>query len=131
MLFRSLGDRSFSLEASLSKLNYQNDSVGTVIFYIPELLLPENSTDYTELHINNKRFAMQSDPSKIGLVAQRRTVPTLSDNSVIRNYHYIINAYINVEGGIETQLEVEPWKKDTYSYIFQGDEQIEIGRAHV
>lgn len=121
-----LGDRSFSLEASLSKLDYQNDSVGTVIFYIPELLLPENSTDYTELHINNKRFAMQSDPSKIGLVAQRRTVPTLSDNSVIRNYHYIINAYINVEGGIETQLEVEPWKKDTYSYIFQGDEQIVI-----
>ena len=44
----------------------------------------------------------------------------------IRNYHYIINAYINAEGGIETRIEVEPWKKDTYKYIFQGDEQIVI-----
>ena len=120
------GDRSFSLEASLSKLNYQNDSVGTVIFYIPELLLPENSTDYTELHINNKGFAIQSDLDKKGIADQRRTVPSLSDNSVIRNYHYIINAYINAEGGIETRLEVEPWKKDTYTYIFQGNEQIVI-----
>lgn len=120
------GDKSSSLEASLSELNYQNDSVGTVIFYIPELLLPESSADYTELHINNKGFAMQSDPAKTGITDQRRTVPTLSDNSVIRNYHYIINAYINAEGGIETRIEVEPWKKDTYKYIFQGDEQIVI-----
>lgn len=120
------GDKSSSLEASLSELNYQNDSVGTVIFYIPELLLPESSADYTELHINNKGFAMQSDPAKTGITDQRRTVPILSDNSVIRNYHYIINAYINAEGGIETRIEVEPWKKDTYKYIFQGDEQIVI-----
>lgn len=61
------GDKSSSLEASLSELNYQNDSVGTVIFYIPELLLPESSADYTELHINNKGFAMQSDPAKRAL----------------------------------------------------------------
>lgn len=120
------GDKSFSLEASLSEFNYQNDSIGAVIFYIPELLLPESSTDYTELHINNKGFAMQSDPAKTGITDQRRTVPPLSDNSVIRNYHYIINAYINAEGGIETRIEVEPWKKDTYQYIFQGDEQIVI-----
>lgn len=120
------GDRSSSLEASLSELDYRNDSVGTVMFYIPELLLPENSTEYTELYINNKGFAMQSDPAKTGIVDQRRTVPALSDNSVIRNYHYIINAYINAQGGVEARVEVEPWKKDTYTYIFQGDDQIVI-----
>lgn len=120
------GERSSSLEASLSELDYRNDSVGTVMFYIPELLLPEGSTGYTELYINNKGFAMQSDPAKTGIADQRRTVPALSDNSVIRNYHYIINAYINAKGGVEARVEVEPWKRDTYTYIFQGDDQIVI-----
>ncbi|MCL3853463.1 FimB/Mfa2 family fimbrial subunit [Parabacteroides sp. GYB001] len=118
------GDRSSSLEASLSELNYQKDSIGAVVFYIPELLLPENGTDYTELYINNKVFAIENDPDKVGITDQRRIVPVLSDNSVIRNYHYIVNAYINTEGEIETRIEVEPWVKDTYTYIFQGNEHI-------
>ena len=120
------GGKSSSPEASLSELDFLNDSIGAVVFYIPELLLPESGTEYTELYINNKGFAMQSDSEKTGITAQRRSVPALSDNSVIRNYHYIINAYINSEGGVETLIEVEPWKKDTYTYIFQGTEQIVI-----
>ena len=120
------GGKSSSPEASLSELDFLNDSIGAVVFYIPELLLPESGTEYTELYINNKGFAMQSDSEKTGITAQRRSVPALSDNSVIRNYHYIINAYINSEGGVETLIEVEPWKKDTYTYIFQGNEQIVI-----
>lgn len=118
------GDKGSSLLASLSEFNYQNDSIGKSVFYIPEFLVPEDGIDYTELYINNKAFPMQSDPDKTGITGQRRTVPALSDNSVIRNYHYIINAYINSEGKIETRIEVEPWKIDRYSYIFQGDEQI-------
>ena len=61
---------------------------------------------------------MQSDSEKTGITAQRRSVPALSDNSVIRNYHYIINAYINSEGGVETLIEVEPWKKKTHIRIY-------------
>lgn len=57
---------------------------------------------------------------------QRRTVPTLSRYSVVRNYHYIVNAYINAQGGIQIETFVEPWEKDEYSIIFQGDKTIVV-----
>lgn len=118
------GSRSASLKASLSAFNYANDSIGSVWFYIPELLTQENGTGYTELCINDKVYPVQSDPDKEGITMQRRSVPVLSDNSVIRNYHYIINAYLKTDGGIEIRTSVKPWIRDKYIYNFEGDEQI-------
>lgn len=118
------GETESSKPAPLSELNYTNDSIGAVIFYIPEFLNQEGSLDYTELVINNKTFPVLSDGTKIGIAAQRRTVPALSDSSVIRNYHYIVNAYVTVGGEIEIRVYIKPWSKDKYIYIFEGDKQI-------
>ncbi|MCD8079297.1 MAG: FimB/Mfa2 family fimbrial subunit [Bacteroides sp.] len=113
-------------EGSLSGLDYNRDSIGSVVFYIPEFLVAEGSTTYTLLEINNQTFPIQTDDSKIGITEQRRTVPALSNNSVIRNYHYLINVYLDSEGGLQIITYVEPWIKDAYRYIFQGDQQITI-----
>jgi hypothetical protein len=99
--------------------NYGNDSIGTVIFYIPEFLNQTGSSDFTELHINDKSFPIETDDEKIGLSYQRRDIPSLSNYSVIRNYHYRIDAYINSAGGIQLKVCVNPWNKDSYKYIFQ------------
>ncbi|MCC8174289.1 MAG: FimB/Mfa2 family fimbrial subunit [Odoribacter sp.] len=116
------GAQTDSPPASLAGLDYDRDSIGAVTFYIPEFLIPEGSTDYTILEINNQPYPIQNDTELSGIALQRRTVPTLSTNSVIRNYHYIINAYIDAEGGLQLQTYVLPWSQDTYYYIFQGDQ---------
>lgn len=109
------GGTESSSYASLSGFDYAQDSIGAVIFYIPEFLIPDSRTDYTLLNINNTDYPILSDENKAGITAQRRTVPALSDNSTIRNYHYIINAYVNSEGNIEIRVYVEPWKIDNYN----------------
>ncbi|MCC8153440.1 MAG: hypothetical protein LIP01_04025 [Tannerellaceae bacterium] len=120
------GSQLSSEPGSLTGFDYTRDSIGTIIFYIPELLIPVGNNNYTILEINNQSFPIESDTGKSGLASQRRTVPALSDNSVIRNYHYLINVYIDAEGGLQIRTYVEPWIKDTYSYLFQGDQQIVI-----
>ncbi|MCD8177066.1 MAG: hypothetical protein LUE98_06455 [Tannerellaceae bacterium] len=112
--------------ASLTDFDYTRDSIGSVIFYIPEFLVPPNGTNYTLLEINNQTFPIQNDSGFEGITSQRRTVPALSTNSVIRNYHYIVNAYINAQGGVQIMTYVEPWLVDNYTYLFQGDKQIVI-----
>lgn len=112
--------------ASLTDFDYTRDSIGSVIFYIPEFLVPPNGTNYTLLEINNQTFPIQNDSVFEGITSQRRTVPALSTNSVIRNYHYIVNAYINAQGGVQIIAYVEPWLVDNYTYLFQGDKQIVI-----
>jgi len=120
------GQKELSDPASLSGFNYANDSIGTVLFYIPEFLVADDGTDYTKLNINDRSYPILSDQSKVGITTQRRTVPVLSDNSVIRNYHYIINVNINAEGGFEIKVEVKPWIKDRYLYLFLDDKQVVI-----
>lgn len=120
------GQKTTSKQADISGLNYDNDSIGAVTFFIPEFLIQENSTDFTELHINNKVFPIETDDGKTGIALQRRTIPSISSNSVIRNYHYIVNAYINAQGGIQIKAYIEPWNKDEYRYVFQGDKTIVV-----
>ncbi|SHE90838.1 FimB/Mfa2 family fimbrial subunit [Dysgonomonas macrotermitis] len=120
------GDKETSNPATLTGFNYANDSIGAATFYIPEFLIADNGTGYTELNINNQTFAILSDQGKAGITEQRRTVPELSNNSVIRNYHYIINAYVKTSGGVEIRVYVEPWKKDKYKYLFEGGNQVVI-----
>lgn len=112
--------------ADLSNLNFANDSIGAVVFYIPELLLPENETNFTSLSINNTEYPILTDNEKIGITQQRRVIPDdISNNSIIRNYHYIINAYVNSDNNeIEIRVYVEPWMKKKYTYIFGGGEYI-------
>jgi hypothetical protein len=110
-----------------SGFNYSNDSIGAVVFYLPELLNKVTGMNYTKLNINNRIFPILTDNVKIGLTAQRRSVPALSDSSVIRNYHYIINAYMDVQGGVYLKTSVEPWIKSSYVYMFQDtDQKIDI-----
>lgn len=109
--------------ADLSALHIDNDSIGAVTFYVPELLVPQDGTTYTELSINNQSFPIQTDNG--GLAAQRRTVPALSSHSLIRNYHYVINAYVKADSGeIEIRVYIKPWTKESHTYIFSGDEHI-------
>jgi len=110
--------------SSLTGLDYGRDSIGSVIFYIPEFLVQEGSTEATLLEINNQTYPIENDDELEGLQEQRRTIPALSTNSVIRNYHYIVNAYIDGEGGVQLRTYVRPWQKDQYRYIFEGDRQI-------
>lgn len=121
------GAKTSSRQADLSNLDFTRDSIGTITFYIPEFLVPVNSNDYTVLSINNTEFPIQTDNEKIGIQNQRRKINgELSDNSVIRNYHYTVNAYVhgNNSNEIEIRVYVEPWKKDKLTYIFGGGEHI-------
>lgn len=125
------GDGESSEAASLAGFDYSRDSIGSTIFYIPEFLVQDGSTSFTELQINNQSFPIETDGNKIGITLQRRDIPALSDSSVVRNYHYIVNAYINAGGGggggiIHLETYVQPWKKDEYRYIFQGDKTIVV-----
>lgn len=113
-------------EGSLVGLDYGRDSIGSVIFYIPEFLVPTGGTMYTLLEINNQTYPIESDPEKSGLILQRRDISNLSDYSVIRNYHYIINAYLDSAGGLQIITYVKDWQQDAYQYLFQGDTQITI-----
>lgn len=106
-----------------SGFDYTRDSIGSVIFYIPEFLRKASSSGYTELHINNKVFPVYSDKEKSGLIDQRRNISSLSDYSVIRNYHYQIDAYIDTQGGVQLKICVSPWSKAVYTYMFQDEEQ--------
>lgn len=112
--------------ADLAGFDYEQDSIGAVRFYIPEFLVPAGGDTYTQLVMNNNRFPIESDMALGGLAEHRRTVTGLSANSVIRNYHYIINAYINAEGGVQIKVFVEPWSKETYLFMFQGDLSVVI-----
>ncbi|GHV40762.1 hypothetical protein FACS1894179_07820 [Bacteroidia bacterium] len=121
------GQAASSPAADLSGLDYTRDSIGAVgPFYIPELLNKSGNAGFTGLHINNRAFPILTDKAKAGLTAQRRTVPSLSDSCVIRNYRYRINAYISTGGSITLKTCVEPWKKDDYVYIFQDGQSISI-----
>lgn len=110
--------------ADLSGLNLKNDSIGVVTFYVPEFLVPPTGTLYPELVINNQSFPIQTDEA--GITAQRRTVPDLSPHSVIRNTHYVINAYVNSgnTNEIEIRVYVKPWQKEKHTYIFEDDKHI-------
>jgi hypothetical protein len=109
--------------SGLEELDYGQDEIGSVVFYVPELLnSPENPARYTQLNINNRTFPIVTDKGRIGLLAQRRDV-ALSDSSVIRNYHYQIVANIDAQGDVFLQTEVVPWRKSRYSYMFQDEDQ--------
>ena len=120
------GSRRDSKTAGLTRLSYDLDSLGAVQFYIPEFLTQDDAAVHTLLSINNKEYPVESDMSHTGILLQRRIVPSISHYSVIRNYHYIINAYINSEGGIQLKVNIQPWHKDEYKYIFQDDKEIVI-----
>jgi len=120
------GQMQSSGQASLAGLDYSRDSIGSAIFYVPEFLVQQGSANFTEIQINNKDYPIQTDDNKTGIDLQRRTVPAISNNSVVRNYHYIINAYINGEGGIQIEAYIQPWNKDEYKYVFQGDKTIVV-----
>ncbi|MCD7711353.1 MAG: FimB/Mfa2 family fimbrial subunit [Firmicutes bacterium] len=118
------GTQTTTQTASLAGLDYDRDSIGSVTFYVPEFLVEEGSTGYTLLEINNTLYPIENDEELEGLQEQRRTIPSLSTHSVIRNYHYIVNAYIDGEGGLQIRTYVEPWEVSPYRYLFEGDKQI-------
>ncbi|MDR0895953.1 MAG: FimB/Mfa2 family fimbrial subunit [Prevotellaceae bacterium] len=106
--------------------DYQADSIGSVTWYIPELLNPVDGVNYTTLHINDRTFPLETDDDLNGLDEQRRQLDNLSNYCVIRNYHYLIDAYIDgeAEGGIELQACVMPWHPEAYKYMFQNEDQV-------
>jgi len=53
-------------EGSLDGLDYSRDSIGAVIFYIPEFLVPTGGATYTLLEINNQSYPIESDSEKSG-----------------------------------------------------------------
>ncbi len=118
------GPQTSTPTASLNSFDYEQDSIGAVRFYIPEFLIQAGSTNYTLLHINNSNWPIENDDNIEGLQAQRRSIANLSLNSVVRNYHYVINAYIDGEGGVQLRTYVNPWLTSNYRYIFQGGQQI-------
>lgn len=120
------GSQISTPSASLSSFDYEQDSIGAVRFYIPEFLVQAGGITYTLLEINNNTYPIENDDTFEGLQAQRRSIANLSLNSVIRNYHYIINAYVDGEGGVQLRTYVKPWQTTTYRYIFQGGQQIVI-----
>lgn len=113
------GPVSSSGNVNTEGFNYDNDSIGSVTFYVPEFLNRRGGAVFTELYINNRAFPVLTDNAKGGLTVQRREMPLLSDSSVVRNYHYRVNAYMDTQGGVFLRTGVEPWIKSSYTYMFQ------------
>ncbi|MDR0892192.1 MAG: hypothetical protein LBN24_06210 [Mediterranea sp.] len=101
--------------------DYDNDSIGSLTWYIPEQLNASGGDATTRLRINNQSFALTTGGDWAGLRAQRRDTPSLSNYSVVRNYHYRVNAYLLPQGGIELDVCVEPWLREEYKYMFQDE----------
>lgn len=102
--------------------NYNDDSIGSTVFYIPEFLTQSGSADFTELRINSLTFPITTQDMS-GLGDQLRNIANLSNNTVIRNFHYKFNVYISPQGGVEVKVSVEPWIVDSYTYMFQDPNQ--------
>lgn len=115
------GSRTVSPTVTPADFDYGKDSIGSVIYYIPEFLFPADGSNFTEIHINDRIFPILTDEGMKGLAEQRRTVPSLSPHSVIRNYHYRVNAYLSGQGDIQLETSVVPWTNDEYKYMFQDD----------
>lgn len=114
---------------SLSEFSYERDSIGSLTFFIPELLRSASSGGQSNLVINGNNYPLQTDNGFEGLTYQRRSIASLSANSIIRNYYYQINAYINptsTGGGIEIKACIQPWEKNVFQYMFYGDNPIVI-----
>jgi len=108
-------------------LDYAADSIGAVTFYVPEFLRPAGAPDYTAIVINGNSYPLTSDTGFIGITAQRRTLPALSTNSVVRNYNYRVNVMISSGGEVVAlTTSVVPWSTASYTYMFQGDQTIVI-----
>lgn len=107
--------------AVVDGFDYEQDSMGAVTFYIPEIMFAANSDGRVELNINNNIFPLTTNDIQTGMVIQRRSIPDVSNNSIIRNYHYIVNANVNTNGELRLEVHFEPWKKKKYIYIFEGD----------
>ncbi|GHU90749.1 hypothetical protein FACS1894155_09500 [Bacteroidia bacterium] len=101
-----------------SNFDYTQNVIGSVVFYVPEFLTQTGGSDFTQLNINSLSFPIRTD-DMTGLGDQQRNIPGLSNNCVIRNFHYKINVRISPQGGIELQTGVEPWIVDSYTYMFQ------------
>jgi len=119
------GQRTNSAQAVLTGLDYSRDSIGAVSFYIPEFLIQEGNTNNTLIHINNESFPILTDAQMTGIVQQRRTVPALSTNSVVRNYHYKVNVYVEGQTGFEIRIFIQPWNK--VGYIYEIKEEVVPG----
>ncbi|GHS99735.1 hypothetical protein FACS189421_10730 [Bacteroidia bacterium] len=118
------GSTAASNTITPSNFNYNNDSIGAVTFYVPEFLVQTGGSTVTTLLINHLAFPIQTDAAMAGLTAQRRSIANLSTNSVIRNYHYQIEAVVNSQGGIQLKVSVNPWNTASYTYMFQDTNQV-------
>ncbi|MDR0893068.1 MAG: hypothetical protein LBN24_10720 [Mediterranea sp.] len=90
------------------EFNYDADSIGSAVWYIPELLDTRSGTFYTELHINGTAYPVSTD----------------NDNRVERNHHYLTNVYIAPDGGLELISCVADWNLESYKYMFQDENEI-------
>lgn len=120
------GETTVSSNITNGNFDYTKDSIGAIVFYIPEFLNQAGGTSFTELNINGKIFPIQSDGAKIGLAYQRRNIASLSNNSVIRNYHYVIDVLLNSQGGIQLQTNIAIWNKDSYMFILQDQGNVAV-----
>jgi hypothetical protein len=87
--------------------DYSRDSIGAIVWYVPEQLNRESDVDYTQLLINDRSYAVSG----------------FSPHSVERNTIYKINAYLTPLGGIELDVCVEPWERYEYKYMFQEEDR--------
>jgi hypothetical protein len=88
-------------------LDYTRDSIGAVVWYIPEQLNRTGESAYTRLVIGDGVYPVSS----------------AAPHSVERNSNYKINAYITPQGGIELDVCVEPWNRFEYKYMFQEEDR--------
>jgi hypothetical protein len=88
-------------------LAFTRDSIGAVVWYIPEQLNRTGETAYTQLLVGSKAFAVSS----------------AAPHSIERNANYKINAYITPQGGIELEVCIEPWNRFEYKYMFQEEDR--------
>ncbi|MDR0939632.1 MAG: hypothetical protein LBN29_09870 [Mediterranea sp.] len=101
--------------------DYTADSIGAITWYIPEQLNDAAASATTELRVNGQAFPITTGGDWEELRAQRRDTPTPAPRSVVRNYHYVVNAYITPSGGLELDVCVEPWLTEEYKYMFQDE----------
>ena len=116
---------SFEKDVKFNDEEYKKETIGSVVFYVPEFLRYKDNKEekYMDITIEGKGFLphqIRLDHQRFDDYNQPRTLSTdlLSTATVLRNTHYKVDVNLTASRDLESVLKVLPWQflKSEISY---------------
>lgn len=116
---------SFEKDVIFTEEEYKKETIGSVVFYVPEFLRYKDNKEekYMDITIEGKGFLphqIRLDHKYFNDYNQPRTLSTelLSTTTVLRNTHYKVDVNLTASRDLESVLKVLPWRvlKSDISY---------------